>query len=158
MVIARLKAAVEAAFFKRKTLNKNLAASIAGATDDQSLRLLVADAVRELQLAVSQLQEIQVRSAEVDPDGGPKHNAISQAFRGQFLRITSIGQDELVAVQHGLGRKPQGGIWIEARSFHKVFIQADRLSASQPVPAADESVVHVQMGGPTSEEAVLLLF
>lgn len=187
MVTPRLKAAVERALFKRKTLNPNLAGSMKPfgvfepmkrpSTDseftdvgpsrgfqslvgqsDRSFQDKVSEAIRELQEAVSQLQQLQVAATEVDSGGGAKHSAVSQTFRGQFLRITSLGEDVLVAVPHGLGRKPQGGIWVEALSFNKIYIQADRSSASEPVPAADESLVYVRMGGAASEEATLLLF
>ena len=132
----------------RHTLNKNLSSL----SDPQG----VADAVRELILAVVELQEQQIGSRVLDKDGFPKHGSRCELMDGVFVRLQQMGPaPTVVTVNHGLKRKPQGVWWIHATAWHQVLIAGDTASK---VAVADKEYISIRMNGAAGDTAVCVVF
>lgn len=162
---------------RQKLFNRNISSLQQG--DAEANQREIQKGVQDLQEAAEELQNQQVAARKTTGDGLPGHGELSEAFNGQFLRIESPGspvevytpvsneaqppwwttvaprQGRIMIIPHGLGRRPQGGIFVRETTANQVVIEGDR---TRNIPAADAHQVAVIMNGPKGEEAILLLF
>lgn len=119
---------------KRRILNKNL--SLLADNDDISVR----DIVRDMAWAVEELQLAQVASRITDDSGYPKDQQTCEVMRGQFLTLTqTAASPNVVTARHGLGRVPQGAIFVRQPAIAQVFIEG-RSTGTEIAPATNTEV------------------
>lgn len=120
-------------------------------------------AIRELQQIVSQLldavielQGLQFAARTTNVDGQPSDRARCEMFDGQWLRMTQTGAaGMLLNVEHGLGRRPQGALFVVASAFNRVFIAGDPATNTPP---ADEFTFTVELNGTSGDESICVVF
>jgi len=127
----------------RRVLNQNLSII----TDDDSEISLseLRSTVRELVLAVTELQGLQLQSRKVDSDNNPVHGQLCESLDGEYLALTQTGAaPNLVKASHTLGRIPQGAIFIQQTAAHRVYIKGDRING---IDAATSTEVIFELNG-----------
>ena len=114
-------------------------------------------ACQELQQAVTELQRLQTRSRIVEPSGLPTHGSRCELLDGQFLHLTqTVAGPTILVVEHGLGRVPQGAIFILTRSSEPLIFVAGDVSLN--VAPATETKVLFRLNGALGDLHICILF
>lgn len=136
-----------------KTLNRNLS-TITAPSGDVSLPALTS-VVRDLVEAVNELQQLQTPARNVDGDNNPMHGELCEILNGQYLVIV---QEQVAGnvqkVVHGLGRKPQGAIFIQHTAANRIYIKGDPLNG---IAAATKTEVHFMLNGSVGDTHICIL-
>lgn len=150
---------------RRVTFNRNTSTFQQGDTD-RTIEALVSH-VKDLQRALDDLYSrgMAVAAEEVDSQGFPAHGAICSALDGQYIHIfrPNTGMSNLVAVQHGLGRVPQGAICVYDEGINTptacIAGSWDRIS-SENIPAATSNIIYFRYGISTNQNdrTIFVLF
>lgn len=148
-------ASIKDVTFKRKIINRNLSAL--NKDDLVSVVEELQQLVTELQRSVEQLWNRGVEPSAIARDGLPVHGSACSILRGQYVRITSKGVDQVIAISHGLRRKPIGCIFtIEGDGATKVLINGDA-SRSPPIPPATNEIVYFITYSTAGKESIGIL-
>lgn len=142
----------------QKGLSRNFTGYIPGDNINRDVVIReLQDKVKELQLAVNELQTFQLQSRDVDLDGFPSHLAKCELLRGQWLRLAqTAAAPMIVKVEHGLRRKPQGLIWtFNGQSGSIAMIAGDPPNGVDP---ASSTTISIKLNGSIGDTHVGILF
>jgi len=89
-------------------------------------------------------------------DGFPKHLAVPTNGFGQFVRVTSTGAGSYIRLDHTLGVRPQGLIWIKQPTGPSYLVMASSSASGGYLTTQTKLVVY--MAGPSGEEGIGLIF
>jgi hypothetical protein len=145
--------------FARKliSLNKNSStiSGVVGEQDGQRAIQELRNITDKLIKAVTELQSLQVHSRTVEIDGLPQDASISEVTQGQFIRLTQSGSaPNILTVKHGLGRVPQGAIFIKQTGLNVVYIEG---SVAQNIAPATKTHVTFGLNGNSGDLHVCIL-
>lgn len=141
-----------------KGLSKNFTGYVPG--DDGNIDTIIRelqDKVKELQLAVNELQTFQVHSRVTEADGTPQHLSKCELLRGQWIRLTqTAAAPSIVKVDHGLRRKPQGVVWtLNANSSNQSLVAGDLPNGVDP---ANSTSISIRLNGAVGDIHIGILF
>jgi len=112
-------------------------------------------AVQDLQFALREIQEFQFASRNIDSSGFPADKSRCEILDGQWLQLRqTTGAGQIVTVQHGLGRIPQG-ILVAVSSAQ---VPQLLLTGSGSVAAADKKQASFRLNGSAGDLSVVALF
>ncbi len=130
----------------KKLLNRNLSA-IRSETTEDGLRRVVA-VLEDVLRVIDDVRETSMRPDRIDRDGLAAHGAYCALLDGQYLRVLSPGTDDVIAMPHGLGRKPVGAIWVVTPEDPiEVIMKGD---PTEDVPPADRNTVYFRFPDATA--------
>ena len=138
---------------QQKLINPNPSSMFKGDEKEQlrEIKRNLADALT----AIRELQLIQFAARVTEPDKLPCHGELCEILDGQYLRIISIGSNRGFEVKHGLGRVPQGMIWLYHRlNEAQVLIEG---SVGFVSPSATKEAVYFFHPGPANALSVGIL-
>ena len=112
--------------------------------------------IKEIVIAVEELQQLRFRAREVETDGMPVHGSVCEVLQGQFLRLTQPDDaGVIVRVEHGLRRTPQGVIWLNLQSGNQAYI-VDEIGTDIPAATADE--ISVKLNSSIGQLHIMVIF
>jgi len=139
-------------------VNQNIGSILGGAIPqlqggaEDAIKQL-AEAVEQLQQAVEARQKLGLATVELDPDGLPKHGSYCELLDGQYLRLENeTAGTDTIEFEHGLGRIPQGAIFVRGGKTSEVLISAD--DAKLP----SKSTCFFELTGAAGDIAIAILF
>lgn len=121
---------------RRKKLNQNLSALL---NSDGNLNVTeLRNIIRDLVIAVTELQQIGFIAANVDASNNPVDGEYCNLLDGVYLKLVQDGTaPNVVKVRHKLGRIPQGAIFTQQTATNRVYIEGDPLSGITPATATE---------------------
>lgn len=142
----------------RKGLSRNFTGLVGNDTKNTELVIReLQDKIKELQLAVNELQTFQVSSRVVESDGTPLHLSKCELLDGQWLRLAQMSAAPMIVkVEHGLRRKPQGIIWtLTGQLNNQALIAGDLPNGIDP---ADSVSLSIRLNGSVGDIHTGILF
>ena len=112
--------------------------------------------LKEIIDGVLQLQKHVFRARTAENDNLPADNQLSEQIDGVYLRLVSKGFADLVHYRrHGLGRVPQGCVFIRQRTaYNECLIEGD---TALGIDKATDKTVSFTIGDPVGSVVVGLL-
>lgn len=140
---------------RRSVVNKNLS-SMKDPDLGRQLRAII-ETVSEIQRNLDELWAIGIEPSSFDSDGRPSHGAYCALFNGQYLQLNNPGGTGVLAVAHGLQRKPVGSVWVGlSDGVVRTILAGDD---SLGVPPATKDIVFFQFKGTvTGSLAICILY
>lgn len=124
-----------------------------GTVDDQLVN--IRDVLKNIILVIEELKSRTLAAPKTAQDGLPLHGQPAGLVLGQWLRLTqAAASPSLHTVNHGLGRTPQGAVFIKTTGINKVLIAGNNTG----VAPASSSVVVFELNGAINEEHICCLF
>jgi len=139
----------------RKILNRNFSLYNKASTEESLTELQFA--IRDLMQAVIELQTAQFGSRTLDSDGQPRHGSRCELLNGQFLRLLQTAAAGMILrVPHGLGRKPQGAIFVQQGLDNNLALIAGDTAAS--ILPADETSIAFRLNGANGNLHICVIY
>lgn len=142
----------------RRGLSKNFTGYIPGNEGNTDTVIRESqDKVKELQLAVDELQTSQLPSRALELDGTPKHLSKCELLQGQWVRLAqTAAAPTIVKVDHELRRKPQGVLWtLSGQLCNQALIAGDLPNGIDP---ATSTSISIRLNGSIGDIHVGILF
>lgn len=148
----------------KRTLNRNLSSLRRDSLEETSQALVTA--VDDLQRATEDIYSRTMEPSYLSPDGLPGHGSKCPAFSGQYLHLTSFGEEfsaeslvlepVILKVNHGLQRTPVGALTVYHEGGEVVPLLLGL--SSRNIPKANSRTVYFRHYGERGVLAVCVLF
>ena len=137
----------------RPIINRNLSA-LRRDTTEEIVEALIKH-LEDVQSYIDWLADRNMAARQLQANGLPKHGEYCEALDGQYVHLTSTGPGSIIAVRHGLGKTPQGVVWVYQTAVNEILIKGDEVSGISP---ANKEIVYFWMAGDAGNEAIGVIF